>query len=640
MWLLNAQKIKLEHFQDSQRPRYAILSHTWGAEEITFDLMQQAQGSTDKLSMLVGWYKIEYCCRQAIRDGYTHAWIDTCCIDKASSAELSEAINSMYRWYEEAAVCYAFLSDVSETGVFRREAVASAQSANTGRQRRSSKMPSIVHSRWFDRGWTLQELPAPADLHFYGNFWQYLGSKQDQSEAIANRTRIPASALRSFKPHEHPVATRMSWAASRSTTRIEDRAYSLMGIFGVNMPLIYGEGSKSFMRLQEEIMRVSNDMSMFAWTGVPDSSFGMLASDPDCFKDSHNIILQPPFAFDPSNQYELSKAGITGTLHLWHYVLNVFVAGIAKCRRPSHISKSSWMASSGVFCIFLEQKADHTFQRVTMSGNNCAQLELAKLEQTHDYGKRRIQISRVPCKNVRVTRLPNETIESMGLMDDTFAWPELSLIPGVLYRDGGFDEMAPWTRIPSKGAKDLLRVHLPKIKGVHGCVLMGFDPGIILRFHKRPLMDGSYHPAVLSSMLVDSSSRHSGKVSKDHRCCEAGCVELVTRVSNGRGLTTSFKQTTSRILERAMDGRWDDLGTKSANSRSSFKIGDFLKIEFTGDPNVWARYAICNFTPRRKKFGSLKLVLPRKLPKSSWVFDYGVEDLDDQGVGTKTDPGY
>lgn len=166
-----------------------------------------------------------------------------CCIDKTSTAELSEAINSMFRWYRKAEICYAYLADVKGT-------------------------TDLAQSRWFTRGWTLQELCAPAVIIFYSSNWQYIGSKFELRERLQHITGIEEEVLTTGQIYTVSVARRMSWAANRQTTRVEDLAYCLMGIFDVNMPLLYGEGKRSFIRLQEEIMKVSDDHSLFAW-GIP-----------------------------------------------------------------------------------------------------------------------------------------------------------------------------------------------------------------------------------------------------------------------------------------------------------------------------------------------------------------------------------
>ncbi|KAL8684532.1 MAG: hypothetical protein Q9218_008249, partial [Villophora microphyllina] len=177
-----------------------------------------------------------------------YGWVDTCCIDKKSSAELSEAINSMYGWYMKAVYCLAYLTDYVRPR---------SQGLYADQQQQFRK------SRWFTRGWTLQELLAPEELIFFDQDWNPIGSKDLLRHQISEATNIEIEYLKS--PFHASVATRMSWASRRSTTRIEDIAYCLMGLFQVNMPLLYGEGPKAFLRLQQEIIRSSFDESIFAW---------------------------------------------------------------------------------------------------------------------------------------------------------------------------------------------------------------------------------------------------------------------------------------------------------------------------------------------------------------------------------------
>ncbi|KAI5985761.1 heterokaryon incompatibility protein-domain-containing protein, partial [Pisolithus albus] len=236
---------------DDKSTNYAILSHRWG-NEVTYDEMigltamkPRKRGDVRERD---GYQKIIKCCEQAKKDGYRWLWIDTCCIDKRSSSELSEAINSMYRWYRNSEMCYVYLHDVDE--------------------RESNGWPE-----WFSRGWTLQELIAPKKAKFFNKDWVSIGTKQDLKSTLEDITSIPKEVLingqflRSATYfRERPcIAQIMSWAADRKTTRVEDRAYSLLGLFGVNMPMLYGEGSKAFQRLQLEITRVSSDYSIFAW---------------------------------------------------------------------------------------------------------------------------------------------------------------------------------------------------------------------------------------------------------------------------------------------------------------------------------------------------------------------------------------
>ncbi|KAK6206477.1 hypothetical protein LQW54_007770 [Pestalotiopsis sp. IQ-011] len=216
-----------------------------------------------------GYRKIELTCAQAKADGIKYAWVDTCCINKDSSAELSEAINSMYAWYSKASVCYAYIEDVSFPD--------NGDSPNTD---------SLKDCRWFSRGWTLSELLAPSEIFFYGPNWNEFGRKTEIYETLHDITGIPQDILRKEKRFEDVnVAARMSWAAERQTTRPEDLAYCLMGIFDINMPLLYGEGNKAFIRLQEQIMSQIQDDSLFAWcsTAEPAHEFpyrGLLASSP------------------------------------------------------------------------------------------------------------------------------------------------------------------------------------------------------------------------------------------------------------------------------------------------------------------------------------------------------------------------
>jgi hypothetical protein len=229
----------LTEFFESAIPNYAILSHRWGTDEVTF---KDLTDGTSK-SKAGGYGKIQFCGEQARRDGLKYFWVDTCCIDKSSSAELSEAINSMFRWYQKATRCYVYLSDVSI-----RKRKASDRSAECTWE------SAFRASKWFTRGWTLQELLAPRSVEFYSREGKSLGNKRTLEQQIHEITRVPAAALRENSLSQFDVEERFSWAKSRHTTRGEDKAYSLFGIFDVQMPLLYGEGEvKAFQRLREAI---------------------------------------------------------------------------------------------------------------------------------------------------------------------------------------------------------------------------------------------------------------------------------------------------------------------------------------------------------------------------------------------------
>ena len=265
MWLINAQTLRLEEVWDERKARYAILSHRWEDEEVSFRDMQNLAVATK----LEGFAKIRKSCEQALEDNNQYLWIDTCCINKESSAELSEAINSMYRWYQASAVCYAYLFDVHSDG--SSEDVLEQQ---------------FKDSVWFSRGWTLQELLAPSNVRFYGQNWNVLGTKQTLGRILTKVTGIDEGILGGKEPlGDRSIAQRMSWASKRKTTRKEDRAYCLLGIFDVNMPLLYGEGGKkAFLRLQEEIIKHSDDHTIFAWSIHRYPQPGLLADKPKAFK--------------------------------------------------------------------------------------------------------------------------------------------------------------------------------------------------------------------------------------------------------------------------------------------------------------------------------------------------------------------
>ncbi|KAL5318058.1 hypothetical protein ACEPPN_015162 [Leptodophora sp. 'Broadleaf-Isolate-01'] len=231
----------LIEFFESDIPKYAILSHRWGPEEVTLADLKNGNGKK-----MAGYGKIQFCGDQAKRDGLQYFWVDTCCIDKSNSTELAEAINSMFRWYHDATKCYVYLPDVS------RPRTDSADGSN------EDWVSIFRKSEWFRRGWTLQELIAPASVDFFCKEGRLLGNKASLERHICEVTSIPAQALRGRPLSDFSVAERLSWAASRETFRQEDKAYSLLGIFDVNMPLIYSEGKdKAMQRLREEIEKAS-----------------------------------------------------------------------------------------------------------------------------------------------------------------------------------------------------------------------------------------------------------------------------------------------------------------------------------------------------------------------------------------------
>lgn len=315
MRLLNVDTLNLEDFDENDVPQYAILSHRWEKEEVTFKDMECG---TAKQKM--GYTKLIKACAEARNRGHAHIWIDTCCIDKSSSAELSEAINSMFRWYQSATECLAYLFDVGQ-------------------------FLDLGNSQWFLRGWTLQELIAPPRVRFYASNWICIGEKSELAGWLEDITGIPSNVILDHSCIElESVATRMSWAAKRTTTRVEDRAYSLMGIFDVNMPLLYGEGPKAFLRLQQEIIKQSDDTSVLLWNShCPPGATKLFAASPAEFAyllQSPGLVTalreartskcaRPPFA--------LTNTGLSIELQLLPWTRRLYFAAL-----PDLINARGW----------------------------------------------------------------------------------------------------------------------------------------------------------------------------------------------------------------------------------------------------------------------------------------------------------
>ncbi|KAH8805209.1 heterokaryon incompatibility protein-domain-containing protein, partial [Xylogone sp. PMI_703] len=308
MWLIHTESLKLECFLGKDIPKYAILSHTWGDEEVTF----QDWKDLEKVSQKRGLIKIKSACAQAERDGLSYLWVDTTCIDKSSSAELSEAINSMFSWYKYSEICYVYLVDVEDPDDV------------SGKLLYETKfMDSFRNSRWFTRGWTLQELLAPRFLQFFTQDWKPIivhphdmvwptASRRHQHHLLQLLSDITSIRVHALFGSDYAMrcssGEKFSWMAGRETTREEDMAYCLIGIFDINMPLLYGEGSKAFGRLQEEIAKQSTDHSLFAWEW-PQSDSPRSGRLPDLFAGSieHFSNLNPKlvgYSLEPNDDVD------------------------------------------------------------------------------------------------------------------------------------------------------------------------------------------------------------------------------------------------------------------------------------------------------------------------------------------------
>ncbi|GAW19053.1 hypothetical protein ANO14919_085370 [Xylariales sp. No.14919] len=268
-------------------PQYAILSHTWISpkDEITYqDFKQRKADIENDIFKQKGWAKLKRYCDRAAKDGWEWAWMDTCCIDKTNPADTQEAINAMFRWYQDAGICYAYLEDVDVNitdvnfppDLDLDDLAGKDHVADRTSFRHMALKAFLIKAKWFTRGWTLQELLAPPFLVFVDRAWRRIGTRESWADEIKEASRIEARHLTSFNPtdfHSCSIAMRLSWASYRDTTVEEDETYSLLGLFGISLPLIYGEGRlRAFNRLQRELIAVYNDDSIFAWKSLPQSS--------------------------------------------------------------------------------------------------------------------------------------------------------------------------------------------------------------------------------------------------------------------------------------------------------------------------------------------------------------------------------
>jgi Heterokaryon incompatibility protein (HET) len=305
--------------------RYAVLSHRWCASEPSLEdamthvsewlpghLSLASEASAVETHPDPGVQKLVMFCKTARSLGCRLAWMDTCCIDKTSSAEYEESINSMYSWYRRAHVCIVHFA---QTGLRREGAVVSRSPSGHIKYvlGGSDVEPSVCDlngapgwkDEWFSRGWTLQELLAPRAIKFYSVGWEELvsGSPNHKNhlgllKLLHSATGIPVDAIHEFNPTDsYTFAQKMRWASQRGTRREEDQAYCMLGLLGLNMPILYGEGvDGAFFRLQIEFMRVSSDQSIFSWHGHPLSRNSLLASHPAYFRKQTPCIERYPYS--------------------------------------------------------------------------------------------------------------------------------------------------------------------------------------------------------------------------------------------------------------------------------------------------------------------------------------------------------
>lgn len=355
MRLINAHTLELEEFWDETVKEYATLSHRLEVGEVSFQDMQSKEVRSKKR----GFAKIRKTCEQAVKDNLDYVWVDTCCINKDSSAELSEVINSMYRWYEASFVCYAFLSDVHKGDKMEQE---------------------MMSSLWFTRGWTLQELLAPHRLVFYDEHWQSLGTKGTLSETVTSRTGIDKDILsRGYPLSNCSIACRMSWASQRITTRVEDIAYCLLGIFDVNMPLLYGEGAKAFLRLQEEIIKQEADQTIFAWPIHREDQPGLLADSPVAFANRGHVRVRP--SRKSCLSYSMTNRGLSIKLRAFPFTTDTYLVCLdcTDAPLPMDCDRNECPPRLGIFLQKLH--ADDQYARVEHEGASFMRLQASTRDE-------------------------------------------------------------------------------------------------------------------------------------------------------------------------------------------------------------------------------------------------------------------
>lgn len=317
---------------------YAILSHRWGPDEILFAQYGQFVPElriTKHRHVLPQLDKILGACITARKRGLQWIWIDNCCINKSDTSELSESINSMFKWYSEALVCVTYLADV-RGGVSTRSGLQIFQSFETGEV-----------SKWFTRGWTLQELLAPSNLLFYDTDWNFIGTKRELAESLEQITGIATQYLTGDEDFRNAcIAAKMSWAAHRVTTREEDVAYSMFGIFNLHLPVQYGEGKGAFLRLQDALIS-KNDESLFAWKMppegpgsayqiIPDSAvdlgpdeWGLLAPCPEWYEGCGKMTVQSKKkVMRHRGGFTRTPQGISGPISKRNYFIAAFLSGL------------------------------------------------------------------------------------------------------------------------------------------------------------------------------------------------------------------------------------------------------------------------------------------------------------------------
>ncbi|KAJ4392989.1 hypothetical protein N0V93_002193 [Gnomoniopsis smithogilvyi] len=453
MRLLHTNRLEVVSIRDDAIPAYAILSHTWGDDEVSLQDMQSFGSkllSPSKCKKLCldrpGLSKIVDAANLARSQAYHWIWIDTCCIDKTSSAELSEAINSMYRLYQDSKICYVYLQD-APSPAYQRDA-------------REAKLSMLRKCRWAKRGWTLQELIAPNIVHFYSEDWTYQGQRGSSyfAEALSEVTGIEVGVLTGHvTAAEVSVANRMKWASERQTTRPEDIAYCLMGLFGVNMPLLYGEGAvRAFIRLQEQILKVTDDQSIFAWQ-LPHKEEA---------RDMHGLLADSPSYFISDRSiYTMSIGFQSMTSVPWSMTNKGLQVQLFDCPDPDGVAER-YLA---ILDCFLDQRYPDPQEELSPA------IYLQRL-----WGDQYTRVHAHVCLSVgRSARESGSHHSFFVKQDPAFVLPEVGVAPHLLDRKNEFDcwglmEVYP-EGLSSVSGGDTFKLSLSQVRGIQG----------LFRFRKR-----------------------------------------------------------------------------------------------------------------------------------------------------------
>ena len=446
MRLINTKTYLIEKFDDpSDAPSsgYAILSHTWTLKprkELELEDIRTAGTDRAKADLIQRNAKTQETCKLAQTSALSHAWIDTICIDQNSSSDKSEAINAMYRYYQDAKICFTHLFDVDGHGI--RLTDPNPNQPDTDDMEAVRK--EFTDARWFKRGWTLQELLAPPQLWFYDKNWNLLGSRDELCNTIADITRIEPGVLQDAQQMwACSIAQRMSWAAGRKTRRPEDKAYSLLGIFGVNMPMIYGEGDRAFVRLQEEIIKISDDHSLFTWSISEDrNNSALLARSPDPFKGCTDIIREKLRTDD--YPYSVNNRGISMQLSLICWSTDVYMAPINCIRQPTQQQSGRQHKKSLQLGLFLKrQEEDDKFIRVALQGKDTYEFPLGENVSPYDNIYLSTKIQKTVALHIKRDPGP-PNVSSLGAALHTINGFKIG--PALLKAHG---KMPAWESLPS-----------------------------------------------------------------------------------------------------------------------------------------------------------------------------------------------